>query len=425
MYKDLECVIGALILIGMNIRNDIRKNYGCYSVYKDQFHIQIMTVKKESVYSTLNLIDNLVNELGPLPKASILLGHGSTYLSDLKQRITNSKVRGYNPNYKFSEQNLEKFQNNLKKSLGNKAINCLLFIKRYQELNKNLKEYSNQQYSDDLRADFFRKVDTLEKAYWLGFLYADGSVVMDYRGKPWYLISMELSIKDKDQIIRFCKALNLNPILIKERDRTKKNKEEWRTYQLVYLRFRCKPMVEDLMNIGFSSSKSLRKSIPIIFNKKTPINRKLFLAWVLGYYDGDGNANSTRITSGSKEFLEQIRLKLNIQYEVKIQYEKGKISNFDNIIATKSHWRLSLGASLFNEMMRTYKNSMPRKRRTFNERDMNVIPCLKEAVVNKENLQGLIDKYPISHLIKKFKVSIGSFYKLCEEWDIKTPRSQH
>jgi hypothetical protein len=117
-------------------------------------------------------------------------------------------------------------------------------------------------------------------------------------------------------------------------------------------------------------------------------------------------------------------LKLNIQYEVKIQYEKGKISNFDNIIATKSHWRLSLGASLFNEMMRNYKNSMPRKRRTFNERDMNVIPCLKEAVVNKENLQCLIDKYPISHLIKKFKVSIGSFYKLCEEWDIKTSRSQ-
>jgi len=55
---------------------------------------------------------------------------------------------------------------------------------------------------------------------------------------------------------------------------------------------------------------------------------------------------------------------------------------------------------------------------------MNVIPSLKEAVVNKENLQDLVDKYPISHLIKKFKVSIGSFYKLCKEWNIKTPRSQ-
>ena len=307
-----------------------------------------MSNKKESVYSTLNLLDDLVSELGSFPKASILLGQGSTYLSDLKQRITNSKVRGYNPNYKFSEQNLEEFQNNLKKNLGDKANNCLFSIKRYQEFNRDLKKYSNQQYNDDLRADFFKKIDTLEKAYWLGFLYADGSVIMNYRGKPWYLISVELSIKDKDQLVRFCEALNLNPVLIKERDRIKKNKEEWKKYQLAYLRFRCKPMAKDLMNLGFSSSKSLKKLIPIIFNKNSPINHKLFLAWVLGYYDGDGNANSTRITSGSKEFLEQIRLKFNILYEVKIQHKKGKISNFDNIIATKSHWRLSLGASLFN-----------------------------------------------------------------------------
>jgi len=382
-----------------------------------------------SAYNTLDLINDIVNEIGSLPKASKLLGYGSTYLSDLKQRITNSRIRGYNPNYKFSDNNLKKFQQNLEKNLGNNALKCILLIKRYQELNVNLKRYSNQQYRDGLKADFFSKIDTLEKAYWLGFLYADGSVKMNYRGKAWYLISIELSVKDKDQLIRLCKDLNLDPVLIKERDRKKKYKGEWRIYRMAYFRFRCKPMVENLVKIGYSSSKSLRKSIPTIFNKMTSdkeslFNRKLFLAWLLGYYDGDGNANSTRITSSCKEFLEQIKSKLNIQYEVKIQYERGKVSNFDDIVSTKSHWKLSLGASLFNEMMNNYKNSMLRKRKIFKERDMDVITRLKKAVVNKENLQGLIDKYPISHLIKKFKVSIGSFYKLCKEWDIKTPRSQ-
>ncbi|GAI90468.1 unnamed protein product, partial [marine sediment metagenome] len=95
------------------------------------FQIDMLLKNINSAYNTLDLINDIVNEIGSLPKASKLLGYGSTYLSDLKQRITNSRIRGYNPNYKFSDNNLKKFQQNLEKNLGNNALKCILLIKRY------------------------------------------------------------------------------------------------------------------------------------------------------------------------------------------------------------------------------------------------------------------------------------------------------
>ena len=380
-------------------------------------------------YTTLQLINDLTNRLGGLSQTGTLLGFGSTYLSDLKQRISNSKVKGYNPKYKFSICNLNIFKENLEKNNGENIDYCLNIIKKYTEYNGTLKQYSNQQYRSTLNPMYFNILDTLEKAYWLGFLYADGEVRNKYREKPWYRISVELSIKDRDHLENFCKAIGLIPFeLVKERDRYKKYNNEIRKYRMVYVRFRCKPMVKDLLNIGFSSSKSLRKSIPDIFKKKKlksnelSSSRKLLLAWLLGYYDGDGQSNSTRITSSSKNFLKEIKSEFNIYFDVKRLYDKGKIFRLEGVISKRPHWSLTLGASLFNEMIRNYPSSMERKRRIFREREMGSYNRLKKEVLNKENLQILVNTNQINFLLKKFNVSTSPFYRLCKEWNINTPR---
>jgi len=240
-------------------------------------------------YTTLHLINDLLNELGGFSKASISLSFGSTYLSDLKQRITNSNVKGFNPNYKFSQSNLNIFKENLEKNIGAKYNSCLFMLNKYIKCNSDLKQYSNQQYRSSLKSNFFKRIDTLEKAYWLGFLYADGQIKKKYKGKSWYRYSVELSVKDRGHLKKFCRAIVLTPSeLIKERVRCKKYNNKMKKYRLVYVRFRCKPMVEDLLKIGFSSSKSLRKSIPKIFNKTNhnttaSVYWKLSLAWLLGY----------------------------------------------------------------------------------------------------------------------------------------------
>lgn len=57
---------------------------------------------------------------------------------------------------------------------------------------------SKKQYS--VREDAFAQVDTEAKAYWLGFLYADGCV-RDERGKG--SVALWLSEKDKDHLETF------------------------------------------------------------------------------------------------------------------------------------------------------------------------------------------------------------------------------
>ncbi|MBA7504718.1 hypothetical protein ES706_03372 [subsurface metagenome] len=77
---------------------------------------------------------------------------------------------------------------------------------------------------------------------------------------------------------------------------------------------------------------------------------KLALAWLLGFYDGDGHYGGERsasIASSSKTFLESIKRVFLSKNSVRI-YEKSK--------------SLTLGPDLFEAMIWSYNKSMPRKR---------------------------------------------------------------
>ena len=79
-------------------------------------------------------------------------------------------------------------------------------------------------------------------------------------------------------------------------------------------------------------------------------SRELYQAFLLGFYDGDGTIKTSKITSGSIKFLEQIKKKFKIPN--KIHKKKGVGFAYD----------LFLGVNLFNEMMDNYKDSLSRKR---------------------------------------------------------------
>ena len=46
--------------------------------------------------------------------------------------------------------------------------------------------------------DYFEKINTSEKAYWLGFLYADGCITRFYKGEVLKSMSLEITLKDAD-----------------------------------------------------------------------------------------------------------------------------------------------------------------------------------------------------------------------------------
>lgn len=49
--------------------------------------------------------------------------------------------------------------------------------------------------------DYFEKINTSEKAYWLGFLYADGCITRFYKGEVLKSMSLEITLKDADCIM--------------------------------------------------------------------------------------------------------------------------------------------------------------------------------------------------------------------------------
>ena len=108
---------------------------------------------------------------------------------------------------------------------------------------------------------------------------------------------------------------------------------------------------------GFIIGKNKSKNIELPNLK----NRKLFLAFLLGYFDGDGKMGTTKIASGSKIFLKQIKAK----FEIKGKIQKQISCFYDSIkdrIVEGSTYIISLGSNLFNKMLINYSDSLKRKR---------------------------------------------------------------
>jgi len=383
-------------------------------------------------YTTLELINDFIEEISKyvptelLAKTgrkagkikndslSIILGQYSNFLSEIIFLITNPNPKKHNPNYKFSIERLDSFKRHLKDYLGDNASSFITLIEKY-EIKNDLKKYSKQQWhyhNPTLKEDYFKSLDTVEKGYWYGFLSADGylQVLQEKDKKVRYRISFELSVKDKERLLAFCRAIGLNTNRVKERVRESIIRGKLIIGTMAYVEFTCKPMAEDMIKLSFLQFKKGGKINEAIF-----INREVALGFLLGYFDGDGSEDSTKIVSTNKIFLEQIKEKFIIKNPVVKEQDPDRTKSL-----WKPLWRIFVGPRIFSEMLCNYEKSMPRKRRFFRE-DNIVYENIKEKIKNRENLQDLVNKYPKSRLAKMFGVSPPLITKLCVDWEVKWP----
>lgn len=156
---------------------------------------------------------------------------------------------------------------------------------------------------------FFKVIDKEDKAYWLGFLAADGCLHMER-----IIISLKLSSKDRNHIERLRRALNTNYPIHGYNKRGMK-------YRAYGISISSGEMYNDLMDKGVTPRKSLTLKPP----KNIP--NHLIHHWVRGYFDGDGcvhtyvdkrgNPKLIINVAGTKEVLgfvlEQVELDLNIK----------------------------------------------------------------------------------------------------------------
>lgn len=134
-------------------------------------------------------------------------------------------------------------------------------------------DYNSKKYY--VNSNAFDEIDTEEKAYWLGFLYADGCV-MDLGNT--YKISLALSTKDLDHLKLYHKFLQTNYPIHTYFRKYKENDDR----QYSRLAFSDKHMGEQLIKKGVY----VRKTEIITFPEF--LDNDMIRHFIRGYVDGDG-----------------------------------------------------------------------------------------------------------------------------------------
>ena len=151
---------------------------------------------------------------------------------------------------------------------------------------------SHKGYYEKINHNYFKVIDDEHKAYWLGFLYADG-----YNNEKFYQV--EITLKDEDKYIL---------------EELKKDCES--TYNIKYKEvnlngkiFPCnrltlysKEISQDLKKLGCMQ----KKSLIIKFPTEEQVPNSLIHHFMRGYFDGNGciSGNNFMLNS-TKDFLDE------------------------------------------------------------------------------------------------------------------------
>lgn len=247
----------------------------------------------------------------------------------------------------------------------------------------------------NLKVNYFKNINTKEKAYWLGFLAADGYITKNK-------ISLQLSSKDKKWLEKFVTDIGGEVSLIKDYLNKKTLSQSTRSCYTVY----NKKFSKHLIQKGFLSPKAKNLHLPN-FN-----NKSLDMAFLLGYFDGDGMEANTSMVSCNKQFLIQIKKKYKLKYEIKQPKKQSLL------------FSLTLGSPLFKEMLKDYPQSLPRKRKTYvPEIKINKVKKIIDLLSENDiiNISELMPIKPVCFIAKKIGCSVKTLKKICKLHKINIP----
>ena len=236
-------------------------------------------------------------------------------------------------------------------------------IKRTYEYKTSKELATNRKYYLD--EDTFENIDSHDKAYWLGFLFADG-YVSNKKGKDGGTkgINIELCLKEEDyyHVHNFATFIKSNyPVKKKV---VKLNDKEFIAYRVCIASVK---MGNDLISHGCTPNKSLTLKYPENFDEK------YFPSFLLGYWDGDGclsfnlhedgKYNNLVSMMGTFEFLSIIKEKLeingiktrriykSISKAYTLEISNYSHSDFFNLVYHKSSYMLGRKFDKFLDML--------------------------------------------------------------------------
>lgn len=190
--------------------------------------------------------------------------------------------------------NIEAVINQIRSGMSLRDIAASLTINR-MTLSAKLKKLGLDKKLITFNEHFFHEVDDEQKAYWLGFIMADGCVSRTHRDK----LAIVAAIKDAHHLLKWHKAIN-SSLRLYDRGDGAVTSQHYST-----------AMCNDLERYGCVPRKSLILQFP-------EINERLLHHFVRGYFDGDGSVglkNKKQATPqlrvsfvGTANFLESLSL---------------------------------------------------------------------------------------------------------------------
>lgn len=261
-------------------------------------------------------------------------------------------------------------------------------------------EVVNRQNETKFNETVFDIIDTEEKAYWLGFLYADGYLSQNEKnGKHKYLVELSLSLCDIEHLYKFQDFLQFNH----DRVRTSKIKLNGKDFFRCRLSFSNKHVWSRLNDYGCTPNKSLTLKFPsedIFFNR----DKKLIISFIKGYFEGDGCLSYIKHNSqkgercsavssivGTEEFLSTLAEYIEVKKSIKLTNKNKSNSNgktYTLFIRQKDTQRL---IHMF------YDNSTVHLTRKYNR----AVLFKDQIVDNEELLEFLTQENDNTELIKE------------------------
>lgn len=235
---------------------------------------------------------------------------------------------------------------------------------------RNIKIRNNAEVSRKYTLDinYFNKVDSEDKAYFLGLLYADG---YNYVSRNAVLISLQ--DRDVDILEKFNQYLNHNkPLYFIKRNQEKKNQKS-----IYKIEINNRQMSQDLLKLGCMQNKALVLKFPT----REQVPSHLLRHFVRGYFDGDGHIKERQCSIVSSSFfiddLSKLLDDLGISYRVYQAKRDNKVTQrlcpstvldvylFMDWIYKDANLYINRKHETYNKFLAQYKERIFSKRRKF------------------------------------------------------------
>jgi len=207
------------------------------------------------------------------------------------------------------------------------GVNVRTVCRWLKKLNINIKDdYIEFRLSYNIHV--FDAIDSEEKAYWLGFLYADGCVYINDKSREHYV---RVCLKDSDidhlkKLKTFFKDTREDSIKLTKRFL----KQTGKTYLSYQYTISSKHLCNQLESLGCTRKKSLTLTFPSesIFSKSN-----LIYDFIRGYFDGDGCISHTFDEHGTlKPYISALGTREFLEGVQKYFPEFSKLYNHGNVL---------------------------------------------------------------------------------------------